>query len=116
MCIRDRDYTILGSPVNLAARLQSMAEVGDMLVDENTKNLISSEVETDFVKEYTPKGFVRPIGVYKVKKLKSQKEDRIRLSHKGKRVEINVTDSSDIRAAIEELKSIQQAYEKQLNK
>ena len=33
------DYTILGSPVNLAARLQSMAEIDDMLVDENTKNL-----------------------------------------------------------------------------
>ena len=44
-----------------------MADVGDMLVDENTKNLVSSEVETDFVKEYTPKGFVRPIGVFKIK-------------------------------------------------
>ena len=61
------DYTILGSPVNLAARLQSMAEIDDMLVDENTKNLISNEVETEFLKEFTPKGFVRPIGVYKVK-------------------------------------------------
>ena len=110
------DYTILGSPVNLAARLQSMAEIDDMLVDENTKNLISNEVETEFFKEFTPKGFVRPIGVYKVKKLKSHKQDKIRLSHKGKRVEINVTDSSDIRAAIEELKSIQEAYEKQLDK
>ncbi len=112
------DYTILGSPVNLAARLQSMAEIDDMLVDENTKNLISSEVETEFVKEYTPKGFVRPIGVYKVQKFKSKSnvKDRIRLSHKGKRVEINVTDSSDIRAAIEELKLIQEAYEKQLDK
>ena len=110
------DYTILGSPVNLAARLQSMAEIDDMLVDENTKNLILNEVETEFFKEFTPKGFVRPIGVYKVKKLKSHKQDKIRLSHKGKRVEINVTDSSDIRAAIEELKSIQEAYEKQLDK
>ena len=51
-----------------------------------------------------------------VKKLRSHKQDKIRLSHKGKRVEINVTDSSDIRAAIEELKSIQEAYEKQLDK
>ena len=54
--------------------------------------------------------------IYKVKKLKSRKQDKIKLSHKGKRVEINVTDSSDIRAAIEELKSIQEAYEKQLAK
>ena len=76
----------------------------------------SSFIDNLFWKEFTPKGFVRPIGVYKVKKLKSHKQDKIRLSHKGKRVEINVTDSSDIRAAIEELKSIQEAYEKQLDK
>ena len=59
------DYTILGSPVNLAARLQSMAEIDDMLVDENTKNLISNEVETEFLKNLHLKvlsgllGFIR---------------------------------------------------------
>ena len=31
------DYTVLGSPVNLAARLESMAEPDCMLIDENTK-------------------------------------------------------------------------------
>tara|TARA_B100000579_G_scaffold432403_1_gene449163 strand:+ start:444 stop:1730 length:1287 start_codon:yes stop_codon:yes gene_type:complete len=110
------DYTILGSPVNLAARLQSMAEYDQMLVDENTKNLIESEVKTAFVKEYTPKGFARPIGVFRVDGFKSQDymKNHIRLSHKGKRVEINVIDSSDIRAAIEELKSIQESFEKEL--
>ena len=35
------------------------------------------------------------------------------LSHSGERVEINVTDSSDIRAAIEELKNIQEKFEKE---
>ena len=111
------DYTILGSPVNLAARLQSMAEYDQMLVDENTKNLIESEVKTAFVKEYTPKGFARPIGVFRVDGFKSQDymKNHIRLSHKGKRVEINVIDSSDIRAAIEELKSIQEGFEKELS-
>ena len=111
------DYTILGSPVNLAARLQSMAEYDQMLVDENTKNLIESEVKTAFVKEYTPKGFARPIGVFRVDGFKSQDymKNHIRLSHKGKRVEINVIDSSDITAAIEELKSIQEGFEKELS-
>ena len=35
------------------------------------------------------------------------------LSHSGKRVEINVIDSSDIRAAIEELKNIQEKFEEE---
>ena len=42
-------------------------------------------------------------------------KNHIRLSHKGKRVEINVIDSSDITAAIEELKSIQEGFEKELS-
>ena len=33
------DYTVLGSPVNLAARLESMAEPDCMLIAKNTKNL-----------------------------------------------------------------------------
>jgi hypothetical protein len=32
----------------------------------------------------------------------------------GERVEVNVLDSSDIRAAIEELRRIQQAFEQEL--
>ena len=35
------------------------------------------------------------------------------LSHSGDRIEINVIDSSDIRAAIEELKNIQEKFEKE---
>ena len=41
------DYTVLGSPVNLAARLQSMAKPGEIIIDENTQNLISQDVEFD---------------------------------------------------------------------
>ena len=41
------DYTVLGSPVNLAARLESMAEPDCILIDENTKNLIEEDVECE---------------------------------------------------------------------
>jgi hypothetical protein len=41
------------------------------------------------------------------------RERRRRLSRVGERVEVNVTDSSDIRAAIEELRRIQEDFEKQ---
>ena len=109
------DYTVLGSPVNLAARLQSAAEQNKILIDENTKNLINNEVETSHFDTMTPKGFARPIQTFEVMDFKSEyhRESRKPLTHTGKRVEINVIDSSDIRAAIEELKRIQIQFEKE---
>ena len=109
------DYTVLGSPVNLAARLQSAAERNGILIDENTNNLINDVVQTEKNNTITPKGFVRPIDTFILKDFKSQshKSKRKMLSHSGERVEINVTDSSDIRAAIEELKNIQEKFEKE---
>jgi class 3 adenylate cyclase len=107
------DYTVLGSPVNLAARLQSAAARNGILIDENTNNLISEVVSTEKNSTITPKGFVRPIDTFILKDFKSDmhKNKRKMLSHSGKRVEINVIDSSDIRAAIEELKNIQVKFE-----
>ena len=109
------DYTVLGSPVNLAARLQSAAERNGILIDENTDNLINDVVQTEKNNTITPKGFVRPIDTFILKDFKSQshKDQRKMLSHSGERIEINVIDSSDIRAAIEELKNIQEKFEKE---
>ena len=44
---------------------------------------------------------------------KSGRKLNRKLSHTGKRIEINVIDSSDIRAALQELKQIQDAFEKE---
>ena len=109
------DYTVLGSPVNLAARLQSAAERNGILIDENTNNLINDVVQTEKNNTITPKGFVRSIDTFILKDFKSQshKDQRKMLSHSGERIEINVIDSSDIRAAIEELKNIQEKFEKE---
>ena len=109
------DYTVLGSPVNLAARLQSAADRNGILIDENTNNLINDVVQTEKNNTITPKGFVRPIDTFILQDFKSQshKDQRKMLSHSGERIEINVIDSSDIRAAIEELKNIQEKFEKE---
>ena len=109
------DYTVLGSPVNLAARLQSAADRNGILIDENTNNLINDVVQTEKNNTITPKGFVRPIDTFILKDFKSQshKDQRKMLSHSGERIEINVIDSSDIRAAIEELKNIQEKFDKE---
>ena len=109
------DYTVLGSPVNLAARLQGMANPGEIIIDENTQNLISQDVDLEKYETFTPKGFVRAINTFKVNNFKNQKGRKLnrKLSRTGKRVEINVIDSSDIRAALRELKQIQNAFEKE---
>lgn len=109
------DYTVLGSPVNLAARLQEAADPDVILMDEATNNLVYGQVESNPFDRITPKGFSRPIEVFEVGDFKSRehRERRRQFSHTGKRVEVNVIDSSDIRAAIEELRRIQENFERQ---
>jgi class 3 adenylate cyclase len=111
------DYTVLGSPVNLAARLQTAAEPDAILIDENTHSLIEGHVACERIDEITPKGFVRPIQIFKVGDFLSDehRERRGKLSRVGERVEVNVIDSSDIRAAILELQQIQDDFAKQYN-
>ena len=112
------DYTAVGRPVNLAARLQGIAEPTEILVDENTKALICSAVNCKFFKKITPKGFARSIKVYQATDFISKKHRirRKKLFHSGKRVEVNVIDSSDIRAVIEELGEVQKNFEEQTTK
>ena len=109
------DYTVLGSPVNLTARLQAMAEPDKILIDENTQSLIEAHVSCELVDQITPKGFVRPVQIYQVGDFFSEehRNKRRRLSRVGERVEVNVIDSSDIPAAIEELRQIQEDFAKQ---
>jgi adenylate cyclase len=107
------DYTVLGSPVNLAARLQGIAEPDTILVDQTTQTLIEEKVQTELRGETTPKGFARALDYFEVSDFKSSahRKDRQQLSHVGDRVEVNVIDSSDIKAAIEELREIQLKFE-----
>ncbi|WP_193369873.1 adenylate/guanylate cyclase domain-containing protein [Pelagibius marinus] len=109
------DYTVLGSPVNLASRLEVAAKPDAILVDENTHSLIQGHVHCTKVERITPKGFARPIQVYQVDDFLSEEHRNLRrrLSRVGERVEVNVIDSSDIRAAIEELRRIQEEFEVQ---
>lgn len=111
------DYTVLGSPVNLASRLQDLAEPDTVLVDQNTNSLIENHISTSEKGEIAPKGFSRAVRYFEVGDFFDHKKSSTqrRLSHMGQRVEVNVFDSSDIRAAIEELKQIQMQFEAQLS-
>jgi class 3 adenylate cyclase/PAS domain-containing protein len=64
---RDRmDYTIIGNEVNLAARLESAAEPGSILLAHETNSLVQDIVLTEEQPPMTVKGFMRPINNYKV--------------------------------------------------
>jgi adenylate cyclase len=110
------DYTVLGSPVNLAARLQGAADPDTILMDQSTQSLVSDAVDATFKGEMTPRGFSRTVSYYEVEGLKPNSDIRTTqaFSHFGEHVEVNVIDSSNIRAAIEELRQIQTQFEKQL--
>jgi adenylate cyclase len=110
------DYTVLGSPVNLAARLQSTAKEDTILIDENTHNLIENKIQCEHKGETIPKGFVRTLNYYEVIDFLSEEHrlQRRHLSHIGEHVEVNVIDGSNVRAAISELHKIQIDFEQQL--
>jgi len=98
----------------LAARLQTMAEHNTIFIDEYTKDLIKSQVNSKYIEDITPKGFARPIPVHRLKDFRStdHRDQRKSLIHIGERVEVSVLDSSNIHAAIEELKLIQEGFER----
>lgn len=60
------DYTIIGNEVNLAARLQSVAEPGSIILAHETNALVQDLVLTEEQPPITVKGFVKPINTYKI--------------------------------------------------
>jgi class 3 adenylate cyclase len=60
------DYTIVGNMVNMAARLQTEAEVDSILVGHETYSLVKDVVATAEQSSIKVKGFAEPIHCYKV--------------------------------------------------
>jgi len=60
------DYTIIGSGVNLAARLEQAADPGGILMSYETYVLISDEVNATERAPVTAKGFAKEIRTFAV--------------------------------------------------
>ena len=60
------DYTIIGNEVNLAARLQSHAELGGILITHETCSLIKNMILTEEQEAVFAKGFTHPVRAYRV--------------------------------------------------
>ncbi|HLV15927.1 MAG TPA: adenylate/guanylate cyclase domain-containing protein [Pseudomonas sp.] len=60
------DYTIIGREVNLASRLESAAEIGEILISHETYSLVKDVIMCRDKGQITVKGFARPIHTYQV--------------------------------------------------
>ncbi len=60
------DYTIIGKEVNLASRLESLAEPGEILISYETFSLVKDKVMCRDKGEITVKGFTRPVPIYQI--------------------------------------------------
>jgi adenylate cyclase len=60
------DYTIIGREVNLASRLESAAESGEILISHETYSLVKELIMCRDKGQITVKGFSRPVQIYQV--------------------------------------------------
>jgi adenylate cyclase len=69
------DYTIVGGQVNIASRLESIAEADSIYLAHATYTLIQDEFDCSYVGNITVKGVHHPIEVYKLIGLRKQEVD-----------------------------------------
>lgn len=60
------DYTIIGKEVNLASRLESLSEPGEILVAFETFSLIKDKILCRDKGDITVKGFSRPVPIFEI--------------------------------------------------
>lgn len=65
--LRIKEFTSIGMPVNIAARLQSMAHGGEILISNTTFQNLTENIEVETLSPVTIKGMNKSITVYKVK-------------------------------------------------
>ena len=75
------DYTIIGNEVNLAARLESHAEVGGILLAHETHALVKNMIMAEEGDALTVKGFAKPVRTYSVVGLYDDLAEQGRVIH-----------------------------------
>jgi class 3 adenylate cyclase len=70
------DYTAIGNSVNLAARIESASEPGQILMSEATQALVARHAETRDLGERTLKGIKNPVAVYELVRLKESSPEK----------------------------------------
>jgi class 3 adenylate cyclase/HAMP domain-containing protein len=74
------EYTVVGTQVNLAARLVNVAEPGQIIISQRTFELVRDMVDTEPVGPLTVKGFQRPVTAYNVLGMKGVRRADVRVT------------------------------------
>jgi len=61
---RKVDFTVIGSPVNLASRLSGIAKAGEILMDAEVRAALSPEIPVCSAGHSAIKGFTQPIEIF----------------------------------------------------
>ena len=110
------DYTVLGSPVNLAARLEAACVPQEILVSPETKGLVSELFDFEEKKPIKLKGFSDTIKPYQLI-IDDENEKRVAHSlHSSETLDVIVKKPDDLEEILRELKSIQDGYREKLTK
>lgn len=65
--LRIKEFTSIGMPVNIAARLQGMAKGGEILISDTTYRKLAGQIDVEPLPPAMVKGISEPITVYRVK-------------------------------------------------
>ncbi|UCD89177.1 MAG: response regulator [Desulfobacterales bacterium] len=65
--LRIKEFTSIGMPVNIAARLQGLAKAGEVLISDVTHQKIGEGLDVEALPPVVVKGVSEPITVYRVK-------------------------------------------------
>ena len=110
------DYTVLGSPVNLAARLEAACSPQEILVSPETKGLVSELFDFEEKKPIKLKGFSDTIKPYQLV-INDENEKRVAHSlHSSETLDVIVKKPDDLEKILKELKFIQDDYRAKLTK
>ena len=85
---RHQEYTVTGESVNLASRLDDMAEPGETLISEAVYRAVADLVEVEEAGDVTVTGLDKPVRAWRVRALKGGRPTETRRPFVGRRAEL----------------------------
>ena len=111
------DYTIIGGEVNLASRLESKADSGQILISHETYALIKKQIVCEKKEEINVKGIAHKIQTYQVietEKDKKNKQNSFREEYDGFSLVVDLS-RSEKKKVVSSLKRVLMDIEKNIN-